>query len=629
MDVSEPASRLRYAFSRMLVRLGFRDDSYLLILAVVIGFVTAAAAVGFHDLIRFVRDSLYLRAGEQFLYHGPGLILLILFPAAGGLLVGFISRYLFRVREGHGIVDVMESVIRTSGFQSPRVAIEKIITSAITIGSGGSAGAEGPIVQIGAGIASGVGQLFRVARNHMPVLIGCGSAAGISAIFNAPFGGVLFTLEVILQDFSLRAFTPVVVASVIAQVSELLLFQLLHQTTEFHPIFGVAPEAVQRTAALQWSQVGNYVVLGLLCGLIGVTLTRLMYYTENKFAILKMPRVLKPALGGAIVGLMGVLYVLVFGRLLLHMDKPIDFASYPMPAFFGDGYGFIEKLIVPNYIAYGNFFAPRILILLACLCVLKIIATCVTLGSGGAGGVIAPSLFLGATAGAVVGTLLQHSGWFGEIHPEVYALVAMGAVLAAVVHAPLASILICFEVTEDYRVMVPAMLTCIVATGVARLIFQDSVYTLSLRLRGIRVGVGADTSVLRRMSVEQVTLEPASAVKATEPFQKILDLTAATGNSTFVVLDDKGSYLGMIVPEDIQTALLEREAIPLLIVSELARRDLPIIKHTDDLQCVLDSFSQYDVSHLPVTMAQQSKHVIGLISRAGLMRSYQAQLATQ
>jgi signal-transduction protein with cAMP-binding, CBS, and nucleotidyltransferase domain len=131
------------------------------------------------------------------------------------------------------------------------------------------------------------------------------------------------------------------------------------------------------------------------------------------------------------------------------------------------------------------------------------------------------------------------------------------------------------------------------------------------------------------MNVEQVTLEPASAVNAAEPFQKILDLTAATGNSTFVVLDGKGNYAGMIVGEDIQTALLAREAIPLLIVGELARRDLPIVKHSDDLQSVMDSFSQYDVSHLPVTMAQQSKHVIGLISRAGLMRSYQAQLAIQ
>src|SRR5262249_30989398 len=160
--------------------------------AVLIGIITAAAAVGFHILIDRIRDIFYERMGPELLYRN-GLILLIVFPALGGLIVGIISHYITRSREGHGIVDVIESVARTSGFVRPGVAIEKIVTSAVTIGTGGSGGAEGPIVQIGAAIASGVGQLFRFARHQMPVLIGCGSAAGISAIFNAPIGGVLFT----------------------------------------------------------------------------------------------------------------------------------------------------------------------------------------------------------------------------------------------------------------------------------------------------------------------------------------------------------------------------------------------------------------------------------------------------
>ncbi len=626
-DVTEPAARFRAIVTRILSRFGFREDSFLLILAVIVGMVTAAAAVGFHELIIWVRDQLYNRAGEPHLYHGPGMLLLIAFPAAGGLIVGLVGRYVFRAREGHGIVDVMESVVRTSGFQSPVVALEKIITSGVTIGSGGSAGAEGPIVQIGAGIASGIGQLFRVARSQMPVLIGCGSAAGISAIFNAPFGGVLFTLEVILQDFSIRAFTPVVVASVIAQVSELLLFKLLHHAQEFHPIFDVSPDAIRTHEALQWGQVGNFVLLGLLCGLVGLSLTRLMYWTENAFDRVKFPRIFKPALGGAMLGTMGVLYVIVFGWLVLHMTKPVPFPVYPMPAFFGDGYGFIEQLLSPTYYALHDVDAGKILVLLACLCGIKVVATCVTLGSGGSGGVIAPSLFLGATVGAVMGALLQRLGWFTSIHPEVYALVGMGAALAAVVHAPLASILICFEVTEDYKVMVPAMLACVVATAVARLLCQDSIYTLSLRMRGIRMGGSGDRAILRRLSVEQVTLEPANVVHGDDPFQKILDLTAATGAGNFVVVDPDGSYRGMVVSDDIQMALLDREAIPLLVVNEMVRHDLPVVKHTDDLGTVLEAFSRHEVSHLPVTMNSRPNHVIGLISRAGLMRRYQQMLA--
>jgi len=626
-DVTGSGARLRLLISRLLSRLGFREDSFLIILAVFVGVVTAAAAVGFHELINWVRDELYLRSGEHRLYRGPGMLLLLVFPAAGGLAVGIISRYIFRVREGHGIVDVIESVVTTRGFQKPSVAIEKIVTAGVTIGSGGSAGAEGPIVQIGAGIASGIGQLFRVARNQMPVLIGSGSAAGISAIFNAPFGGVLFALEVIMQDFSSRMFMPIVVASVIAEASEYLLFKLMHHAQDFHPIFDVTPDALRGFGTLQWGQVGNFALLGLICGLVGLAQTRLMFLAEKTFGRIKTPAVWKPALGGAIVGVMGILYVLFFGWVVLGVTKPVPFPQYPMPAFFGDGYGFIEPLLSPQYYTFHNAPAEKILILLACLCVIKLFATSLTLGSGGSGGVIAPSLFLGATAGAVIGTLLRHTGWFEEVHPDIYALVGMGAVLAAVVHAPLASILICVEVTNDFKVMVPAMLACVVATAVARLFYEDSIYTMGLRMRGIRIGGPAERAILNHLSVEQVTLEPASIVQVADPFQKILDLSAATGAANFVVVDADGKYFGMVVSDDIQTVLLEREAIPLLVIGEMTRHDLPLVKNTDDLGTVLEAFASHEVSHLPVTMESRPNHVIGLISRAGLMRKYQQTLA--
>jgi CIC family chloride channel protein len=299
-----------------------------------------------------------------------------------------------------------------------------------------------------------------------------------------------------------------------------------------------------------------------------------------------------------------------------------------MPAFFGDGYGFIEQLLAPDYKAYLPGAGPWLAVL-AVLCVLKCVATCLTLSSGGSGGVIAPSLFLGATAGAVFGALMEKMGVFHVIHPEMYALVGMGAALAAVVHAPLASILICFEVTEDYKVMVPAMLACIVSTGIARMVYRDSIYTLSLRMRGIRMGSTADNSLLRRMNVEQIPLEPASVVHFGDPFQKILDLTTLTGVSNFVVLDANENYVGMIVPEDIRAALIEREAVPLLVVGEMMRRDLPLINCTDDLAKVLDVFSGLDVSHLPVIVKGESNRVIGLLSRLGLMRKYQQSLTEE
>jgi CIC family chloride channel protein len=373
--------------------------------------------------------------------------------------------------------------------------------------------------------------------------------------------------------------------------------------------------------------VGNFVVLGLICGLVGVALIRLMYKSEGWFDRIKIPGVFKPAFGGTLLGLLGIGYILVFGWLVLGVTKPVPFKDYPMPAFFGDGYGFIERLLSPDYYTSPSTGTETILVLLAFLCGIKLIATCLTLGSGGSGGVIAPSLFLGATAGAVMGSILQRSHLFTSVQPEVYALVGMGAVLAAVVHAPLASILICFEVTEDYKVMVPAMLACVVATATARLLYQDSIYTLGLRLRGIRTGTAGDRAILRRLTVEDVTLEPASIVHGADPFQKILNLTAATGAANFVVVDEHGAYVAMVVADDIQMALLDRDAIPLLVVAELMRADVPLVKHTDDLGSVLEAFSRHEVSHLPVTMNSRPNHIIGLISRAGLMRKYQQTLA--
>jgi CIC family chloride channel protein len=598
-------------------------------MAVLIGAVTGVAAVAFHELINLIRDLLYKQIGPDVLYSYKGMTLLVLFPTLGGLAVGLVSRFIFRTREGHGIVDVVESVVRSSGFQKPATAIEKIFTSALTIGSGGSAGAEGPIVQIGAAIASGVGQAFRVARAQMPILTGCGCAAGISAIFNAPFGGVLFTLEVILQDFSIRYLTPIVLASVIAQVSTQATYQIINHVTqhgeEYRAIFALSYSEVLRHSMLGWQQVGNFILLGIICGVIGANFTRAMYWTEHAFSRLKLPGAVRPAVGGALLGVMGVLYILLFGHLLMSAPnhKPFPYKDYPMPAFFGDGYGAIQQMLGPHfYVAAGG----TVVLLLVFLLVVKILGTCVTLGSGGSGGIIAPSVFIGATAGAITGYLFQRTGWFPHIQPELYSLVAMGAVLAAVVHAPLASILIVFELTQDYKVMLPAMLACIVAVAVARVVYPDSVYTLILRTRGVRVGTASDFVLLRRITVEQVPMEPITVVHKDDPLQHLLELSAMTSTYDFVVSNGDGKYQGMILASDLNPLLVDHEAMPVLVVRDVMRTDIPPVRTSDDLATVLDAFSQHDVSHLPVCMPRTPDHVMGLISRAALIRKYQETL---
>ncbi len=622
INIGAPGGRVRVVSTKFLNRFGLGDDTFLLFLAVIIGAVTGAAAVAFHESINFIRDLLYTGVGHDFLYSYRGMALLILFPAAGGLAVGLVSRYVFRTREGHGIVDVVESVMRSSGFQKPAVAIEKTLTSAFTIGSGGSAGAEGPIVQIGAAIASGVGLLFSVARSQMPVLTGCGCAAGISAIFNAPFGGVLFTLEVILQDFSIRSFTPVVLASVIAQVTTQAIFQFLHRGESYRAIFEMPETDIVRHVLLDWSQVGNFILLGIICGFIGSTFTRFMYWAEHTFSRSRLPHPVRPALGGALLGIAGVIYIILFGHYLFG-HKPFAYDVYPMPAFFGDGYGIIQQMLQAKF--YDDIRGIMVLLLLF-LCFIKIVGTGITLGSGGSGGIIAPSLFIGATVGAIVGHLLRRLGWFHQLQPELYSLVAMGAVLAAVVHAPLASILIVFELTQDHKVMLPAMLACIISVAVARLIYPDSVYTQGLRLRGVHIGASGDFVLLRRITVEQIPLDPVTDVTESAPLQKLLDLSEQKGLYDFVVTNDAGKYQGMVLSRDLNAVLMGKTAVPLLVVADVMRVDIPPVRTTDDLANVLDAFSRLDASHLPVCVPQNPHRIVGLISRSALIRKYQQTL---
>lgn len=615
--VPQIGPRFRVLVTRLLSRLGFTEESFLLLPAIVIGVVAAVAAVAFHELITYIRDLLYATVDPAMLY-GSWIGLLILWPMLGGLFVGLFGR--FFGSGGHGVPEVIESVIRQAGFTRPAAAVQRILTASVTIGSGGSAGAEGPIVQIGAAISSGIGRLFGIARHHMPTLVACGAAAGISAVFNSPIGGVLFTLEVILRDFSLRTFTPLVVASVIANVTTQAIFRS-HLHREYNAIFYMPEGIVQGFGphGFAWGQLPNFAILGLACGLVAVGLTLLMLKTEHTAARWKMPKMLRPAAGGALVGMMGVAYVMVIGWWMMGQAKPFAFTDYPMPAFFGDGYGAIQDLLTPAY--YLDKAPAQLLILLAVLCLAKLVATCLTLGTGGSGGVIAPSLFLGAATGAFLGMVFQQLHIFSEVYPAVYALIGMGAVLGAVVHAPLAAILILMELTRDYHIVLPAMLATIVATGAARFIFAESIYTVAVKAHGIRLGSVREMSLLRNLTVEQVGMEPAFSLDRKCLLTKVLELMDGEIQDA-VVLNAAGEYEGILRREDIEAALLQPHAIPLLVAGEMVRPGVPMLQTTDDLTRAVDLFSSADVGLLAVCLPESPRRAVGVIRHSYLMRRY-------
>lgn len=315
-------ARFYLKFVRFLKQLGFQEDAFLIILAVAIGALTGLGSICFTRLIEFFHEHCYSQGG---IYAGRG-VFLVLLPASGAMVVGLITYFFAREARGHGVPEVMDAIARRDGVIRPRVAVAKAIASALTIGSGGSAGTEGPIIQIGAAIGSTAGQYFQVVRHNMPILVGCGGAAGISAIFHAPIAGVLFALEIFLRELNFKTFSPVLIASVISSVT---VSAILGTNEALFPL--VDPETVY---SFQWFELGNYVAMGLLCAGAAVAFVKLLYAMEDFFEWLKVHHILKPVIGALGLGLLGLVMVSFLGDTRANE-----------PSIFSNGYNLIGRCI--------------------------------------------------------------------------------------------------------------------------------------------------------------------------------------------------------------------------------------------------------------------------------------------
>jgi len=612
-----PFTRATTALKNLGKKLGFRADWYLIVLAAIIGTVSAAGAVGFKWLL----DQGAEFGGE--IQQSLAWWALPLLPAAGALATGLLVYFFANEARGHGVPEVMDALFRNRARIRPRVAVVKSLASACTIGSGGSAGAEGPIVQIGSAIGSAFGQLLNVPRDQAATLLGCGAAAGIASIFNAPIEGVFFVLEILLRDFSLRTFTPIVVASVFSTATS----QALLGRND--AIFAASNELVRYEFA--FSELPSYLVLGLVCGFVAMGFTRSLYFAEDIYENkVKLHPVLKPVSGAVLLGLVGL------GFLFLTSGSG---QGTGIPPFFGNGYeairGFLDPAnfrIVPGAdsqsAVHSLAFAPSIAMLLA-VALFKGLATCLTLGSGGSGGIFAPALFLGAGTGAAFGVALEQIGLLpAGGSPAAYALVGMAAVAAGATHAPLTAILILFELTRDIYVLLPIMMASVVAVVVAQYLMRDSIYTLKLRRRGVLLGTMSDLTLLRRMTAGEIEAGPFTPVYPDDPLTRLLELRDKYRITDFTICDHDNSYLGMVTSADLRTALVEREAIPYLLAEELLRRDIPTVHPDETLDQVLEKFGMHEVNSLALIdpESQTSKRVTGLITRARLMAHYQHEL---
>lgn len=588
--------------------MGLGREWYLIFCGGVVGAVTALGAVGFAKALHATEHSTieWLREAPIWLIPLP--------PIAGALVTALLVHYLARDASGHGVPQVIDAIHRKGGRIPLRVGLVKVVASIATVGSGGSAGAEGPIVQIGSTAGSVMGSGLRVGRADMSTLVGCGAAAGIASVFNAPITGVFFVLEVLLRDFSLRTFTPIVVASVFSVgVTQTML-------GKDEAIFSVGLAGYAFTIA----EMPSFIALGIICAVVSVAFTHMLHFFEDRFGELRAHPLMRPSIGALGLGLLGIIWAFAAGAMGHHSH---------MPAFFGNGYSTIADLVDPA--SYGQARAgldealPMTLLALSVLCVLKGVGTSMTLGSGGSGGVFAPSLFIGATAGGAFGLVLEQIGFMPKGGtPASYALVGMAAVIAGTTFAPLTAILLLFELTREPKVLLPAMLACIVATVVAQRWMRDSIYTAKLRQSGLVLGGTRDFTVMRRVHLSSIKLAalPPEPIYPSDPLSKVIDLLTVHRAPDFPVVDPAGKHLGMLTGEDVRAALVDREAIPLLLVAELLRTDLPTVTVDESLDTVIDKFAQHDVACLcvidPVTGSPK-----GLITRASVMKRYQIALS--
>ncbi|MEW6771405.1 MAG: chloride channel protein [Bacillota bacterium] len=544
-----------------------------LLLAVLVGVVSALGAVAFRWLINSFR-VLFFGGGSQVLgFLGPYYV--VLMPAAGGLLVGLLVYFFAREARGHGVPEVMEAVALRGGRIRPRVAVVKALASSICIGSGGSVGREGPIVQIGASAASAIGQWLRLPDETVKTLVACGAAGGISATFNAPIAGVLFALEVILGSMVTRRFAYVIISSVVA---DFLSQAFLGNKRAFAvPHFGMVSA---------W-EFAFYVALGILAALAALTFINVLYRAEDLFSSLKTPEYLKPALGGLAVGCLG-LY------------------SHHL---FGVGYEGIT----------GALSGEMVLESLVLLCLLKILATSLTIGSGGSGGVFAPSLFIGAMLGTALGTVVN--GFFPSITAPAgaYGIVGMAAVFSGAARAPFSAILIIFEMTRNYAIILPLMTAVVISTVLTRALKRETIYTLKLLRRGVDIEQEEVADVMRTITVGEAMTRNVPVVPATMRLEELLKLFQDTGYHGFPVVDEEGLLAGVVTQTDVRRFLGKRESE--LTVSDIATKS-PFVVHPDQsLDWVLDA-AEDEYGHIPVVSRDDGRRLVGLLQRHDIIRAY-------
>ena len=578
--------------------------SVLIFTAIVVGAGTGLGAVGFIELISLVQRFFFDGGIRAFPFLGATLFIII--PMIGGLLAGPIISFFAKEAKGHGVPEVMQAMALQGGRIRPRVVLAKIVASSLCIGSGGSAGREGPIVQVGAALGSTLGQWLRLSDNRIRNLVACGAAAGISATFNAPIAGVVFAMEIILGEFYLSDLGNVVISAVTAStIARVFLGE--------QPAFSIPDYGIQTP----W-EIFLYILLGGLSAFAAVGFTRMLYWFEDRFDGWKFPDALKPGVGGLLLGILAFFYPLVLG--LGFVPDQEQLLGLPvaqnLPHVFGSGFPAIENTLLGNFPFW----------LLIALVFLKPLATSLTLGSGNSGGVFAPGLFTGAVLGGAFGIAMDKIFPSALVNSGAFAIVGMAAVFAGAARAPFTAILIVFEMTDDYRLIIPLMAAVITSYVISEKLLKESIYTLKLARRGIRIKHGRDLDVMESVKVEEVMVKDPVSVTTELPITTLAERFIDTGRHGFPVLDGQGKLFGVVSLEDYRKAISEHKDnndASGLKVREIATQSVVTVYPDETVGVALHRMAPRDISRLPVVSRDDPRRLVGMVRRNDIVRAYE------
>lgn len=575
--------KTRISYTRTLIslrRLLRNDHLVLSALGLAIGALTGAAVIGFRELISAIQLLLFHSASERLFQHAQDLPWwqIMVVPTCAGLVVGLIIYQFMPNQRPQGVADVIEANALRGGRMSAKAGIGAAITNAISIGAGASVGREGPAVHIGATLSSWIAQKLHLSRTLRRTLLGCGVGAAVAASFNAPIAGALFASEVVVGHYALKAFAPIVIASVAS-------------TALSRSFFGDFPAFVLDSAILaSFWEFPAFVLLGVVAGVASIVFMRSVFIVQDLAEKARLPIWFRPMLAGFLVGAIALVF----------------------PQVLGIGYGTTESALLQQFSFY----------MLVAIGLAKILATACCVGLGFGGGVFSPALVIGAMVGGSFG-ILAHS-FLPELSSgaSAYTIVGMGAVAAAVMGAPISTTLIIFEMTSNYALTLGVMLAVVASSEITHHFFGRSFFNHQLIRRGIDVKEGFETEIMKSIRVGQVYSKDGDTILMSECLQDVRIKLQKSSLGEIFVLRETGELYGTVTLADLSESAFDHGFDDLITASDVARLHPPILTVSDDLETALAVMRDTGEEHIAVVDDARAMTFKGCVHHREVMDAY-------